>query len=312
MYRVLWIGENGLGAECPHQLFDGKPWRVEVSKTMSEVYERLRKSKCSLIVSQGMLGHLNTNLIYKKLLDGGFLDKSKFVAIHPPDFDRGDLILGLELGIDKNFFLPIDRNEFLLRLECLAEEVHRHDLTKSQDFRSFIQDSHTPYCLVQEEDKIAFANDAFAEYMSFGVDRPEKVSFKDLLIPGLNDRDQQGFLKFREGLLPNLELNYVSPTGDKALGVRLFRGEKFTKGSFLVEIKNGKKPESESSNDMFGLSRRELEVANLSCIGLTIKEIADSLKLSPRTVERHRASIMGKTSSRNIVESLSKLNLVNN
>lgn len=49
-------------------------------------------------------------------------------------------------------------------------------------------------------------------------------------------------------------------------------------------------------------SKREQEVLNLSCQGLPIKIIADKLSISDRTVEKHRANLMEKTGSKNIVE----------
>ena len=49
-------------------------------------------------------------------------------------------------------------------------------------------------------------------------------------------------------------------------------------------------------------SKREQEVLKLSCKGLPIKIIADELCISDRTVEKHRASLMEKTGSKNIVE----------
>lgn len=52
----------------------------------------------------------------------------------------------------------------------------------------------------------------------------------------------------------------------------------------------------------FKLSKRESEVLNLSCKGLPIKQIAQELFISERTVEKHRASLMGKTETVNIVE----------
>lgn len=60
---------------------------------------------------------------------------------------------------------------------------------------------------------------------------------------------------------------------------------------------NGNKASCESI-----FSRREQEVLKLSCQGLPIKIIADELSISDRTVEKHRASLMEKTGSKNIVE----------
>ncbi|MFA5329518.1 MAG: response regulator [Prolixibacteraceae bacterium] len=49
-------------------------------------------------------------------------------------------------------------------------------------------------------------------------------------------------------------------------------------------------------------STREAEVLCLSMEGLPMKLIADKLSISERTVEKHRANLMGKTNSKNIIE----------
>lgn len=47
------------------------------------------------------------------------------------------------------------------------------------------------------------------------------------------------------------------------------------------------------------LSERELEIVLLVCKGLTASEIADDLFISKRTVDKHRANILEKTSCKN-------------
>ena len=49
-------------------------------------------------------------------------------------------------------------------------------------------------------------------------------------------------------------------------------------------------------------SKRETEVLCLSMEGLPTKLIADRLSISDRTVEKHRANLMEKTNSKNIIE----------
>lgn len=51
-----------------------------------------------------------------------------------------------------------------------------------------------------------------------------------------------------------------------------------------------------------GLSVREKEVLEYTCKGLSIKQIADEMNISSRTVEKHRTHLMEKTQSRNVVE----------
>lgn len=53
--------------------------------------------------------------------------------------------------------------------------------------------------------------------------------------------------------------------------------------------------ESKSAN----LSKREKEVLLKICEGLSNQEIADSLFISKRTVDKHRANLLGKTNSKN-------------
>ena len=50
------------------------------------------------------------------------------------------------------------------------------------------------------------------------------------------------------------------------------------------------------------LSAREQEVLEMIAKGLTTKQIADALSLSPRTVESHRAAIAAKAGTSSAAE----------
>ena len=62
---------------------------------------------------------------------------------------------------------------------------------------------------------------------------------------------------------------------------------------------NKKKIDSKNLNDNF--TKRELEVLNLICQGLSNDEIADKLHLSHRTIEGHKTNLLKKANVKNTV-----------
>jgi DNA-binding NarL/FixJ family response regulator len=72
-------------------------------------------------------------------------------------------------------------------------------------------------------------------------------------------------------------------------------GNYFSQELLLRLIKN--KPDGEKID----LTKREKEVLELICQGFSNQEISDKLFISQRTVERHRASLLFKTDSKNSI-----------
>jgi DNA-binding NarL/FixJ family response regulator len=62
-------------------------------------------------------------------------------------------------------------------------------------------------------------------------------------------------------------------------------------------------PRKETEN-IYSLTKRELEVLNLIAKGYTNNEIAKKLFISKRTVDGHKANIFDKTNSKNVVSLL--------
>ena len=68
-----------------------------------------------------------------------------------------------------------------------------------------------------------------------------------------------------------------------------------------LELGDGKKA-TEMENGIAKLSTREKEVFPLLADGLTVKEIADRLCISPKTVESHKYNIMGKLNVKSVAQ----------
>jgi len=62
--------------------------------------------------------------------------------------------------------------------------------------------------------------------------------------------------------------------------------------------------EEQTKSVEIDLSVREKEVLNEICLGKSTNEIAESLFISDRTVEKHRAAIVQKTESKNMIEAV--------
>lgn len=78
-------------------------------------------------------------------------------------------------------------------------------------------------------------------------------------------------------------------------------GEKLTTILYNSYVKNVRKPGSVPEN-INVLSEREIEVLRFFAEGLSAKEIAEKLFISARTVETHKANILGKLDMKNSVD----------
>ena len=95
-------------------------------------------------------------------------------------------------------------------------------------------------------------------------------------------------------LLKNSEINEVIEA-IKQVNI----GNSFFSQELLYNVIKNFKPHKEPIDDTAKLSKRELQVLEEICKGLSNHEIADNLFISKRTVDKHRANLLSKTSSKN-------------
>lgn len=69
--------------------------------------------------------------------------------------------------------------------------------------------------------------------------------------------------------------------------------------SELIDLLAQKAISGKTETDGKTLTEREIDVLELICKGFSTKEIGEKLFLSPRTIEKHRASLLDKTDSKN-------------
>jgi len=95
-------------------------------------------------------------------------------------------------------------------------------------------------------------------------------------------------------LLKNSEINEVT----EAI-LQVYKGNSFFSQELLYNVIKNFKAQKETELETATLSRREIQVLEEICKGLSNQEIADTLFISKRTVDKHRANLLSKTNSKN-------------
>lgn len=95
-------------------------------------------------------------------------------------------------------------------------------------------------------------------------------------------------------LLKNSEIDEVT---DAIFEVQ--KGNSYFSQELLYNVIKNFKKNKETEEESATLSKRELQVLEEICKGLSNQEIADNLFISKRTVDKHRANLLSKTNSKN-------------
>ena len=138
----------------------------------------------------------------------------------------------------------------------------------------------------------------------------------DIRMPGLSGLDLQAELSNRHSAVP---LILITGHGDIEMAVAAIKAgahdfieKPFDEQRLLASIEDavsrrGKIAEDEIEIAMFAgrvaeLSERQRQVMDLAVQGLTNKQIASQLGISPRTVESYRAWVMERTGTKTLAE----------
>jgi DNA-binding NarL/FixJ family response regulator len=95
-------------------------------------------------------------------------------------------------------------------------------------------------------------------------------------------------------LLKNSEINEVVEAIKQVM-----QGGSFFSQELLYNVIKNFNPHKDVELELTNLSKREVQVLEEICKGLSNQEIADSLFISKRTVDKHRANLLSKTNSKN-------------
>ena len=98
-------------------------------------------------------------------------------------------------------------------------------------------------------------------------------------------------------ILKNSDISEVIKAIDTVM-----RGGTYFSSDVLYNVVKNIKSVSKTPKDTAAVTEREKEVLEQICNGLSNQEIADVLFISKRTVEKHRASLLSKTNTKNTAQ----------
>jgi two-component system response regulator FixJ len=158
------------------------------------------------------------------------------------------------------------------------------------------------------------------EFLEHLDDGPPSCVVADIRMPGMSGIDLQAELRKRDATLPII---LITGHGDIAMAVKAIKDgaydfiekpfdEERLVTSIAAAIEHGIRERSEQSERGLleqraaELSPRQMEVMMLVADGLSNKEIAIKLSISPRTVENYRAWVMEKMGAHNLADLVRK------
>jgi len=248
-------------------------------------------------------------------------------------FEKDDMIIGLELGIDNFIFTPINELSLCCKIENHLKKGEELNIYGTHHFTEFFNSSAVAMFYVSEN-KVAKVNRAFQKVQNGFTSEMLNLPVDLVFNVKQNKQNELSFRRFLNGitnecLVTNVFCNF---NPDVNFDINFFRGDNLNSGIYFAELlpamvkemissktelkNNNHNILSEKAGDLNGspqkhhikLTEREWEIFELSANGLPIKLIAGRLNLSERTVEKHRANIMTKANAKNMIESIVNIN----
>lgn len=335
--RILVIDDDQIQLKIIQNILTSKNYDVCVANNGALGIQKAFECNPDLILCDINMSSMDGYQVYNVLKESSLIDQIPFIFISG-NSELQDIRFGLDLGADDYFVKPFKAESLVLAIEKKICKFKKLKDVGKHEFKALFQLSPNGIFLFDEH-VIFDANPAFIQFL--GVDGKSLTSYsiKNIIDTASFQAIEERIHRCSKGLLNSFSETVILKKGDqRKIKVRLFISvyEKFTGYSLMIglvplfitkEESNGFDPngitvlkrENVVPNGLSGrlhqeiyqnqaeqtqgfFSRRETEVLCLSMEGLPTKLIADKLSISDRTVEKHRANLMEKTNSKNIIE----------
>ncbi len=330
IYKVLLIEPLKEVNTTLTNILIGLNFHVISVKNIESALKKMLEYNPDIIICQNELNDYSGFHFYNMLNNDLLKNEIPFVLLSN-EFNKEDLLVGMELGIDSFLFPPFDTVKISNILLRQLQKSSKRRKVAFNPFQSLLE--VTPFGIFEaRNNKIIKANRSFYEliYKTDDVRAPSLISA--IFDFHAEKSSELKFLRCLNGLSKYSHFKGVSSAYDSNVKFDVYlsyieTGISSAKIIGLVipvsdngEI-NNKRINKESSKTNQGLdtklqpvvqlvekngffTAREKQVLKLSAKGAPIKQIASQLGISVRTVEKHRSNIIRKTKAGNITEAV--------
>lgn len=272
-----------------------------------------------LIICQNQLGDKNGLQVYNDLYPD-LTKRSTPFFLYMSEYTKEDVLIGLEMGVDSFIISPFDKSTLNKKVEHHLNRVKRARVIDSEQFKVLFET--TPVAkFIAENGRMIRINKALEELTGISRNGKQLPVIDEFFDFSENETNALNIRKCMNGLKDYCLFNSVPLKSDNTLcfDIQMVYTDYVGKGFFMAEVvpakgfsENGNAGNTNAdvnfqiplTDNSFQLTTREKEVLEWSAQGLPIKQIASILRISERTVEKHRANIMAKTETSSIVEAI--------
>ncbi len=250
-----------------------------------------------------------------------FLNKC-WLTMYAEDSSRNEIEKSFKPTLDEVFYSSI--TPVVLCSKIINRVCSNSTLTNywKDSFLGLFNLLSNPVVLLQQESVISM-NDAFKQI--FKVEQAEGVKLTDFVKCENKAKVKESLRSFARGKhmkavtktalrlnndkVRNAKISFSKLdkmiNGQYIMMIHFFDEEELvtdTIGSNAVSVENCF--EENTKLTQYNFTKREKEIIQLLCKGYKTKEISETLFISPKTIEKHRANIIKRTNSETILESI--------
>lgn len=320
-YKVLLIGKSKEESKLFIDLIEKQGIVLVFASTIEMAIQKSIADLPDLVVSFYELNALNGFHVFK-FLEGEILNNEiPFVLIFN-QYRKNDLLIAIELGIDSFIIPPFDEERIKNIVQTQLsknEDRKRSELLKFDSFCNVI-----PYGIfIAENKRIVETNRTFEKIISKNLQQGEILNLNQIFLFNTASNDELKLARFLNGLTQNCNFSDIGINGrngdrfnlnfsllqcrgslSKIIGIIIPVEQIESVPNYYMTFTSKNNGKHSNFLDADLITTREKEVLALSASGSPIKQIAQKLGISERTVEKHRSNIIQKTNTENIMEAV--------